>query len=323
MRNNIQVSGHGYCLDGNVVANEVFTDFFDTSDEWITQRTGIKTRIISEKSAAELGSRALQEALEKAEISAEALDLIIVATYATEDIMPNTASRIKKLLAIQNEAPCIDVNVACSGFVYVLELARAMALAQNYQHIAIIGAERQSQYLDFTDRTTSILFGDGAGALILSASETKKVHDAYLIHKTDDHEALVLKTMQKQTPFSTCTVDIRPRFLEMKGQEVFQFAVRTVKKALHEVLEKNQMTIDDIDYIVLHQANRRIIQFAASSLKIEESKFVVNVDKVANTSSASIPLALAQHADKVGLGYRYALIGFGAGLSTGATIIDY
>lgn len=323
MQNNLEMVGYGHCLDGEIVPNDAFAAFLETSDEWIVQRTGIKKRVISQKSAAELGSVALDKALQNAGIAAEDLDLIVVATYATEDTMPNTASQIKRLLNIQSQAPAFDINVACSGFVFALEVARTMALGQNYQHIAVIGTERQSQYLDFTDRSTSILFGDGAGAVILSSSNQKKLHDAYLVNKVDKNESLTLKVRQKITPFSRGVIDETPRYLEMKGQEVFQFAVRTVKTALQEVLIKNKMTLDDIDYIVLHQANKRIIQFVASSLKIEESKFVVNVEDVANTSSASIPIALSQHLKTVGKGHVYVLVGFGAGLSTGATIIEY
>lgn len=324
MGSNVKVIGDGYCLDGTVIENDAFTAFLETSDEWIAQRTGIKKRVMSQESAATLGAKALESALKSAEIEAEDLDLIIVATYATEDIMPNTASKIKKILEIETNAPALDVNVACSGFVYILELARAMALAQNYRYIAIVGTERQSQYLDFTDRTTSILFGDGAGAMILGQSREKKVYDAYLTNKIDKHDALILKHTEHETPFTKCPLESEAtNFLQMKGQDVFQFAVRTVKTALKEVLLKNAMTLDDIDYIVLHQANKRIIQFVASSLKIEESKFVMNVEDVANTSSASIPIALSQHAKKVGKGKKYVLIGFGAGLSTGAIIIEY
>lgn len=323
MNNNFMITGHGYCLDGKTIQNDEFATFLDTSDEWIIQRTGIQQRIISEKSAAELGSVALTKALEIAGLTGDSLDLIVVATYATEDVMPNTASTIKRLLNIETLAPAFDVNVACSGFVYAIEIAKAMAMAQGYTHIAIIGTERQSQYLNFEDRTTSILFGDGAGALIMSATDKQGVYDAYLVNKVDKNESLNLKVQQKQTPFSQEPVDQTPRYLEMKGQEVFQFAVRTVKTALQEVLSKNKMILDDIDYIVLHQANKRIIQFVASSLKIEESKFIVNVDKVANTSSASIPIALSQHLNNVEKGKRYVLIGFGAGLATGATIIEY
>ncbi|MGL4662672.1 MAG: 3-oxoacyl-ACP synthase III family protein [Culicoidibacterales bacterium] len=323
MKNNLEVAGFGYCLEGQTVLNDAFATFLDTNDDWIVQRTGIRQRIISEKSAAELGSIALRNALEKANLQGDDLDLIVVATYATEDIMPNTASTIKRLLEIESSAPAFDINVACSGFVYALEVARTFGLAQGCKHIAVIGTERQSQYLNFEDRTTSILFGDGAGALVLSASEDKKVHDAYLVNKIDKNQSLNLKVQERKTPFSNDPVDETPCYLEMKGQDVFQFAVRTVKTALKEVLAKNDMSLSDIDYIVLHQANRRIIQFVASSLKIEESKFVVNVDEVANTSSASIPIALSQHIDKVGKGYKYVLIGFGAGLSTGASIIEY
>lgn len=323
MQNNLKVIGHGYCLDGDVIPNEAFTSFLDTNDAWIVQRTGIQTRVMSQKSAAELGAMALQNALRQAGIDGEMLDLILVATYATEDIMPNTASQMKRILDIQSPAPALDMNVACSGFVYALEIARAMAQTGTYRYIAVIGAERQSQYLDFTDRTTSILFGDGAGAIILETSDTKHVYEAHLSNKIDKNESLTLKVPQKNTPFTKVCDEATQRYLEMKGQEVFQFAVRTVKAELQAVLVKNKMQIEDIDYIVLHQANRRIIQFVASSLKIEESKFVVNVDRVANTSSASIPIALSQHIDTVGLGHRYVLIGFGAGLSSGATIIEY
>lgn len=322
MEFNFSITGIGYCLDGDIILNKQFQSFLDTNDEWIVQRTGIKQRVISEKSAAELGATALSEALKVAEISAADLDLIVVATYATEDIMPNTASRIKQLLDAQTEAVTLDINVACSGFIYALEVARALAYVHNYQHIAVVGTERQSQYLDFTDRATSILFGDGAGAFIFSSDTVNKIHHAYLTNKIDQNGSLTLKRPERKTPFST--VDKAERgYLEMKGQEVFQFAVRTVQLALKEVLLKNEMTIADIDYIVLHQANKRIIQFVSRSLKIEESKFVVNVDSVANTSSASIPIAFSQHVKRVGTGYTYALIGFGAGLSTGAIIIEY
>lgn len=317
----LKLLSSGTCLDGRKVSNDDLSKILETNHDWIVQRTGIVQRNISTLNAAELGATALKNAAEKTNLDLNEIDLIIVATYTSQNLMPNTANAIKKILNIGNNGPAFDINVACSGFVYAMEIASNMVQGGTYRKVAIIGTEVQSQHLDFSDRSTAILFGDGAGCMIFEATnENIGIQKSIIGSKIDYNSTLNLVKPMGNTPFSKFEQNETP-YITMKGQEVFQFALITVKKVIQEILILNEMDISDIDYFVLHQANWRIIDAIARSLKIEISKFPSAIEEIANTSAASIPIVFEQIENEARKNKTFLVVGFGAGLAYGATII--
>lgn len=317
----LKLLSSGTCLDGRKVSNDDLSKILETNHDWIVQRTGIVQRNISTLNAAELGATALKNAAEKTNLDLNEIDLIIVATYTSQNLMPNTANAIKKILNIENNGPAFDINVACSGFVYAMEIASNMVQGGTYKKVAIIGTEVQSQHLDFSDRSTAILFGDGAGCMIFEATnENIGIQKSIIGSKIDYNSTLNLVKPMGNTPFSKFEQNETP-YITMKGQEVFQFALITVKKVIQEILILNELDISDIDYFVLHQANWRIIDAIARSLKIEISKFPSAIEEIANTSAASIPIVFEQIENEERKNKTFLVVGFGAGLAYGATII--
>lgn len=317
----LKLLSSGTCLDGRKVSNDDLSKILETNHDWIVQRTGIVQRNISTLNAAELGATALKNAAEKTSLDLNEIDLIIVATYTSQNLMPNTANAIKKILNIGNNGPAFDINVACSGFVYAMEIASNMVQGGTYRKVAIIGTEVQSQHLDFSDRSTAILFGDGAGCMIFEATnENIGIQKSIIGSKIDYNSTLNLVKPMGNTPFSKFEQNETP-YITMKGQEVFQFALITVKKVIQEILILNELDISDIDYFVLHQANWRIIDAIARSLKIEISKFPSAIEEIANTSAASIPIVFEQIENEARKNKTFLVVGFGAGLAYGATII--
>ena len=321
-----QIRSIGIYLPERRMPNEAFTKFLDTSDEWITSNTGIKNRYIAddEQAASDLGYEAAKQALEKAEISALEVDLVLVAT-ATPDYrgFPSTACIIQDRLGATG-AGAFDISAACTGFVYALETARNYIVSNAAEKVLVIGTEIYSRVLDWTDRSTCVLFGDGAGAAFISnGSAERGILDSVL--GSDGSRADVLKIPGGSRVSSEPMEANGEYYLTMRGRPVYNFAVRVITEVVSLLLERNKLTFDDLAYIVPHQANIRIIQSAARRLKIPVEKFFTNIADVANTSAASIPLALRDMVEdgRLKRDDLIVTVGFGGGLTYGGNLIRW
>lgn len=321
---NIKIAGIGSYLPSLVVTNDRISEFVDTSDEWIVQRTGMKERRISEgENTSDISTKAAKIALERAGIEAKDLELIIVATISPDMFIPSVACLVQSNLDADNAA-CFDISVACSGFVYGLEIARALMNSMNYKTALVIGAEVLSKVTDWTDRSTCILFGDGAGAAVLKQDETPGIIKSYLKAEGKKGGALTIGGADFDTPFSKEKV-LKNRTIKMNGREILRFGVSAIDDAVRELIKETNISLDDIKYIVPHQANYRIIKLAAEKLNLSEDKFYLNLEKVGNTSAATIPIALNDMYEKglLNKGDKIILVGFGGGLTYGATLLEW
>lgn len=321
---NIGIAGVGAYLPSLAVTNDKLSEFVDTNDEWISERTGIKERRISDgEDTSVVASKAAKLALDRAGVKAEELDLIIVATVSPDMFIPSVACLVQSNLGAQNAA-CFDINVACSGFVYGLEVAKGMMISMNYKNALVIGAEVLSKVIDWSDRSTCILFGDGSGAAVLKKCEERGIIKSYLKAEGEKWESLTIGAADFNTPFNKEKM-IKKRTIDMNGREVFKFATKAIEDGVKKILEDTGISIDEIKYIVPHQANSRIISSAAKRLGIEKNKFFVNVENVGNTSSASVPIALNDMYEKHMLkkGDKIILVAFGGGLTYGSTLIEW
>ena len=320
----IGIAGIGAYLPSLAVTNDKLSEFVDTNDEWISERTGIKERRISDgEDTSVVASKAAKLALDRAGVKAEELDLIIVATVSPDMFIPSVACLVQNNLGAQNAA-CFDINVACSGFVYGLEVAKGMMISMNYKNALVIGAEVLSKVIDWSDRSTCILFGDGSGAAVLKKCEDRGIIKSYLKAEGEKWESLTIGAADFNTPFNKEKM-IKKRTIDMNGREVFKFATKAIEDGVKKILEDTGISIDEIKYIVPHQANSRIISSAAKRLGIEKNKFFVNVENVGNTSSASVPIALNDMYEKHMLkkGDKIILVAFGGGLTYGSTLIEW
>ncbi|NME84240.1 beta-ketoacyl-ACP synthase III [Clostridium sp. SM-530-WT-3G] len=322
--NNIGIAGIGAYLPSLAVTNDKLSEFVNTNDEWISERTGIKERHISEgEDTSVIAYKASKLALERAGINAEELDLIIVATVSPDMFVPSVACLVQSKLGAK-KAACFDISVACSGFVYGLEIAKSMMLSMNYKNALVIGAEVLSKVIDWQDRSTCILFGDGSGAAVLKRCSEGGIIKSYLKAEGDKWESLTIGAVDFNTPFTEEKV-IKKRTIDMNGREIFKFATKAIEDGIKKILEDTHISIDEIKYIIPHQANSRIIASAAKRLGIDKNKFYVNVDKVGNTSSASVPIALNDMYQKemIKKGDKIMLVAFGGGLTYGSTLIEW
>jgi len=315
----LKIIGIGRAVPERCVTNDELATFLDTDDEWITSRTGIKTRYIcSHESLTELSVAASKQALEKANIKPEDIDLIICATLGGDHRTPSLACDIAGQIGVK--CPAFDINAACTGFIYALDVASTYIGTNKAKNILVITAEMMSVQTDWTDRNTCILFGDGAAACVVTAGNTLK----YLSLSTiPDTTILNLPADTGNSPFITNKTG--RSYLYMQGQEVFKFAVNIVGKDLKQALETMEMTPEQIDYYILHQANKRIIDSVRTKLKQPKEKFPVNIDKYGNLSSVSIPLLLSEMLDerKIKRGDIIFMSAFGAGLTAGSCIIKW
>ena len=315
-----KICATGSCLPRYQMPNEEWTGYVETSDDWIRERTGIESRhIAKEESCVSLAAGAAKRALESANVTADAIDLLLVSTISSEYVMPCAACEVQAAIGA-DKAVCFDLNAACSGFILAYNTAVSGIEAGLYQTALVIGSECMSHLISWKDRSTCILFGDGAGAVLLKASERR----SYLPVAHSDGRQKAALTMRSRhdggRDFLAAEYD-----LQMDGQAVFKFAVRKVPEVIREVLEKNHLRMEDIRYFLLHQANRRIIEAVARHLGIAVEKFPMNVAHCGNTSSASIPILLDElnHEGKLQKGDRLVLAGFGAGLTWGATVVEW
>lgn len=321
---NVKVAGVGAYLPSLVVTNDKISEFVETNDEWIVKRTGVSERRISEgENTSDIATKAARIALERAGIDAEDLDLIIVATISPDMFIPSVACLVQSNLDADNAA-CFDISVACSGFVYGLEIANGLMHSMKYKNALIIGAEVLSKVTDWTDRGTCILFGDGAGAAVLKMDESTGIIKSYLRAEGKKGEALTIGATDIDTPFSKEKI-LKDRLIRMNGREVLRFAVSAIEDGVNQVVKDTGISLDEVKYIVPHQANIRIIDSAAKKLNIDQSKFYINLDKVGNTSSASVPIALNEIYEKGLLkkGDKIILVAFGGGLTYGATLLEW
>jgi len=309
----------GACIPEDIRSNQWFIDRMDTTDEWITKRTGIKERRIasSEENTSDLGVKAGQIAIERAGLKNENIDLIICATISPDYMcMPSTACLISEKLGIK-DVMALDISAACTGFIYALSVAKAFIESGMKQNVLIIGAEKLSNIVDYTDRTTCMLFGDGAGAAVISLTNNKDEAIVDINCSSDGSQKDLLLTPGIQSGEAT--------FMQMKGNETFKVAVRTLTSDVKKIMAKNDFKNEDIDLFVPHQANYRIIKAVGDALKFEDKQKVLTVDKYGNTSSASIPMAINDcfESGRLTNGQTMLLDAFGGGLTWGSAIVKF
>jgi len=323
----VGIIGMGTYVPEKVMTNFDFEKIIDTTDEWIRTRTGIEERrfAAADQATSDLAVEAARKALAKSGDKIEDIEMIIVATCTPDYLIQSTACLVQEKLGAKNAA-AFDLNAACSGFVYGLTVASSLIKSLMYKKILVIGAETLSRVLDMQDRNTCILFGDGAAAAVVGeVEEGYGILSSYIMAEGEDGEALRMPAGGTKRPTTQEELDNRQNFLKMKGQEVFKFAVKALPKATSAALEKAGKTVDDLDMIIPHQANKRIIDSAAKRLNVSPEKFYLNLNKVGNTSAASIGLALGEALEKglVKKGDTISLTGFGAGLTYGSTVIKW
>ncbi|ADO56021.1 3-oxoacyl-ACP synthase [Paenibacillus jamilae] len=321
----VGVIGTGKYVPEKILTNKDLEEIVETSDEWIVSRTGIQERHIAapEQATSDLAYEAAVKALESAGMTAQDLDLIIVATVTPDMAFPSTACILQDKLGAKGAA-AFDLSAACSGFVYGLATATSFIKTGIYNNALIIGADCLSRITDYTDRNTCVLFGDGAGAVVIGeVPEGRGFQSFDLGAEGAGGTLLKLEAGGSRLPASADTLENKQHYIYMNGREVFKFAVRVMGTATVDVLEKAGMSKDDIDLFVPHQANIRIIQSAMQRLDLPEEKVVINVNKYANTSAASIPLALVEAAEEGRMkeGDRILMVGFGGGLTWGASVL--
>ncbi|MNW28890.1 3-oxoacyl-[acyl-carrier-protein] synthase 3 [compost metagenome] len=321
----VGIIGTGKYVPEKVLTNSDLEKIVETSDEWIVSRTGIRERHVAapEQATSDLAYEAAVRALASAGLTAEELDLIIVATITPDMAFPSTACILQDKLGAKGAA-AFDLSAACSGFVYGLATANGFIQTGMYKNALIIGADCLSRITDYTDRNTCVLFGDGAGAVIIGEVPEGRGFKSFDLGAEGAGGGLLkLAAGGSRLPASTETIENKLHYIYMNGREVFKFAVRVMASATDVVLEKAGYAKEDIDIFVPHQANIRIIQSAMQRLELPAEKVVINVDKYANTSAASIPLALVEAAEegRIQEGDRVLMVGFGGGLTWGASVL--
>jgi 3-oxoacyl-[acyl-carrier-protein] synthase III len=324
----VTFTGCGAAAPQTVVLNDELAQVVDTSDEWISSRTGIRQRYVSNasESLADVATQAAQQALAMAGVMAADVDLILLATSSAEDLF-GTACRVQAQLGATN-AVAFDLTAACSGFVFGVVTAAQYLRSGAYQNILVIGADFLSRWVDWRDRNTCVLFGDGAGAVLMQASESQDNLLGFEIKSDGTHNACLNLAFQPELSELIPGVVLtqgKYQYITMNGKEVYRFAINRVPEAIDKVIYQANLTSSDIDWLILHQANQRIMDAVADKLQIPTAKVVSNVAKYGNTSAASIPIALneAVRSGKIQTGDTIATSGFGAGLSWGAAIFKW
>ncbi len=311
----IGILGTGAYSPAKVLTNHELARMVETTDEWIVSRTGIRERRIAGKTetTSSMAAAAARAALADAGVTPEQVDLIILATLTPDQPMPATACLVQHLLGVPPRAACFDLNAACSGFLYALDTAWAMLASGRYRHALVIGAEKLSTIVDWTDRSTCVLFGDGAGAAVLGPTRgTAQILGARL-YAEGAHAGLL------------CVPRGPKPFIQMKGREVFKNAVREMEDAVRDILEQHGLAASQIACVIPHQANLRIIEALGKYLGLPPERFAVSLDRHGNTSAASIPLALdeARRSGRVRAGDLTLLVAFGAGLTYGSALVRW
>ena len=302
--NGLRLIGAGKALPSRVLDNEAMTQYVETSDEWITTRTGIRQRYFcgENENTTTLAIEAAKNALADSGVDKSEIGCLLVATSSGEYAMPSTACLVHKALELPENIPVMDVGAACAGFLYAVDTARALLMAHGGKYAIVVGAEQMSHVLDMTGRNTSVLFGDGAGAAVLALEADAEY---YSVVGSRGDLAIQVGGPLRSVPMT------------MDGQSVFRFAVSTLPMCVDKLLEKSGLTLEDVDWVVCHQANQRIIDASIRRLGVPAEKFYKNLDRFANTSAASVPLAIAElkESGKLVSGQRVIMVGFGGGLT--------
>lgn len=322
----IGIIGLGECLPKRVLTNADLEKMVDTSDEWITTRTGIKQRRLAAKgeSTSSIALKAAKEALLEAKLKPQDLDLIIVATITPDMPFPSVACFIQKELSAKNAA-CFDVSAACAGFVYVLTIAQQFIASGTYKNALVVGAEVLSFVTDWEDRNTCVLFGDGAGAAVLSEVNSGGILSIHLGSDGTKTDLLMIPGGGSKNPATHQTVDDRLHYIKMQGNELFKLAVTIMAEAAQAAIKKAGLECKDVDLIIPHQANIRIIMAMAKKLDLPKEKIYLNIEKYGNMSSASTATALCEAVKegRIKKGDIVLLDAFGAGLVWGACVIEW
>jgi len=322
------ISGYGSFAPEKTLANDELGKMVDTSDEWIATRTGIRSRHITSdnESTALLATEAARNALAQANLEAEELDIIIVATITPEMVFPSTASFVQRSLGA-DKAWVFDLAAACSGFVYSLSVVQQFIESGRYKNALVIGAETLSKIVDWTDRTSCILFGDGAGAIVLERSDDGRKGIMYSTMHSDGErwEALNCQAYGSLHPANRELEDPKKIFMQIKGREVYQQAIRRIIETINDSLDAGDLTLDDIAMVISHQMNARIIESVAKRLELPAEKVFINISQYGNTSAASVPSAFEEcvRTGKIKRGDIIILVVFGAGLTWGANVVEF
>ncbi|MGL4989999.1 MAG: beta-ketoacyl-ACP synthase III [Sarcina sp.] len=322
---NSKIIGVGSYAPSNIITNNDLEELVETSDEWIKSRTGIlERRISTAEETSDLAAKAAKAALNMANISPLDIDYIIVATITADSYTPSTASIVQSKIGATN-ASAVDLNAACTGFIYGMEMANALIKSGSYKNILVVGAETLSKIIDWSDRTTCVLFGDGAGAAILTRTNTDDGIKTILTGSDGEKgNNLTADNLALNNPYIIEKKENIP-FIKMNGGEVFKFATRIMEDSIKKVIKSSNLELEDIDFIIPHQANYRILEYVSKKLKINLSRFIINLDKYGNTSGASIPIALSEaiNSNQIKKGDNIVLVGFGGGLTWGSVLIKY
>lgn len=324
---NAVITGIGGYVPDYILTNEELSRMVDTSDEWITTRVGIKERhILTEEGlgTSYMARKAARQLIEKTGVAPDTIDALIVTTTTPDYKFPSTASIVLGKLGLKN-AFAFDFEAACCGFLYTLDVASSMIQSGRYKKIIVIGADKMSSLVDYTDRQTCVLFGDGAGAVLLEATEEEGVGYQNSFLRTDGKGLpfLHLKAGGSVCPASHFTVDHRLHYLYQEGRTVFRYAVTDMSDDVLEVMRRNNLTHDDVSWIIPHEANRRIIEAVAKRAEIDMDKVIINIDHYGNTSAATIPLAMWDSERKLKKGDNVIFTAFGAGFVHGASFYKW
>lgn len=320
----IEIIGTGSYAPNHIVTNEMLESIMETSNEWILSRTGIEQRHISQgEETSDLATKAAIEALKDSNLKAEEIDLIVVGTCSPDSLVPSVACKVQKNIGACN-AMAFDINAACSGFVFGLDIATGFIASGRLKTALVIGAEVLSKIVNWEDRSTSVLFGDGAGAAVIKESEIEGL--SYINSKSEGEkwEALTCGSVALENPFIIDTISVNNK-VSMEGKEIYKFAVKVMENEFNRILEEAKLTKEEIDFIIPHQANIRMIEAFSKKVGVSLDKFVINLNKFGNTSGASIPIALDE-GNKNGTfkkGNKIIVIGFGGGLTFGSALITW
>ncbi|MDE7187668.1 MAG: ketoacyl-ACP synthase III [Lachnospiraceae bacterium] len=318
-----RIIGTGSCLPATIVTNDDLAKIMDTSDEWISTRTGIRERhLVKEETTTSMSAEAARRAMENAGVTAEEIDLLIVGTLSADCVTPACACEVQAQIGAVN-AVAFDINAACAGFMFALNIANAYLQTGIYKTGLIIGAETLSKIMDWNDRSTCVLFGDGAGAAVVRAEEQAGLLAFDQGSDGVKGKVLACRNRSNNNPLMETSKELE--YVHMDGQEVYKFAVTAVPHSLQKTIQAAGLTVEDIDYFALHQANIRILQSVAKRLKVSEDKFPISLDHCGNISAASVPILLDEMNRKGMLkpGMKIAMSGFGGGLTWASAVVEW